>query len=124
MPYASYYVEYLKRKEYRARPEVRERDVERKRELRQIKVRCGCGSIYSLPNETQHQRTIKHTKWVQNPELQKIEEEKRQKFEKIALEYEKKWAEEKRREDEAQKQYEEEKLKKQNELWGSIEPLF
>ena len=124
MPYASPYVAYLKKKEYRTRPEVRERDIERKRELRQIKVNCGCGGKYSLPHISTHYKTNKHIKWAEDPEIQKKEEEKRQKFEKIALEYKKKWAEEKRREDEAQKQYEEEKLKKQNELWGSIEPLF
>ena len=71
------YKRWLRNKEYRERPEVRERNIERKKLLRDIKCNCACGGKYSLPHKTKHENTNKHIRWVaclKNEEVAEVAE--------------------------------------------------
>lgn len=98
--------EYQKQydRQYRQKPEVINR--------RNMKITCECGGHYTAKMRFRHEKTNKHTEWLQLPEGKKFQDEKQiqedKKREEKRLEKEKKIEEKKRLADK----------------WGNIEPLF
>ena len=54
-----YHKEY--KKKYNQKPEV----IEKRKDDKDKKVLCNCGGNYTTKMKARHERTIKHTEWVQ-----------------------------------------------------------
>ena len=69
----SEYKKWLYNKEYRQRPEVIEKEKERKKMLRDIKCNCECGGKYTLPHKTKHEKTKLHINYLEEKEKNDLE---------------------------------------------------
>ena len=67
------YHKWLRNKEYRQRPEVIEKEKERKKKLREIKCHCECGGKYLLPHKTTHEKTNIHINYLEEKEKNDLE---------------------------------------------------
>jgi hypothetical protein len=62
-----------KRKEYKQRPDVKEKQKENMKTYRNIKIECGCGGGYFMKHKGRHERTKIHINNLEEKEKNDLE---------------------------------------------------